>query len=90
MRTLDFDVLSIDAVMVDIQNAYCLNTNCPNVHMMHGHMATSGKYALFVDFLEASHVYAWMRAKMIKAKRRIDLEWEIRYREERGQMQLIG
>ena len=96
LRTLDFGVLSIDVVMVEIQNTYCPEANCPNVHMIRGHMASTGKYALFVDFLEASDVYvryrtaAWMRAKNIETKRRIDLEWEMHDREERERRQLIG
>ncbi len=96
LDTIDFDVISIDVVMVEIQNTYCPEANCPSVHRIRGRMATTGKYALFVDFLEASDVYvkfgtmAYERAKSIELRRRIDVEWEMRDRRERERKQLVG
>ncbi len=96
LNTLDFDLVSIDVVMVEIQNTHCPEANCPIVHQIRGKMAMTGKYAVFVDFLEASDVYvrlgtlAYTRAMSIETTRRIDMEWEMRDRRERERRQLIG
>jgi len=90
LETLDFDVLMIEVLMVEIQNSYCPEANCRNVLNIRRHMAMTGKYALFVDFLEASDVYvrwgtdAWRRAKIIEKDRK-DREQMVRERQ-----QLIG
>lgn len=75
LETMNFTVLSIDVIMVEIQNSHCPEANCIAVHNIRRHMAVTGKYALFVDFLEASDVYvlrtspAWKRAINIQTAR---------------------
>ena len=96
LDTIDFDLISIDVVMVEIQNVHCPEANCPLVHRIRGRMGSTGKYAIFVDFLEASDVYvkfgtlAYERARSIELRRRIDKEWDMRDRRERERTQLIG
>ncbi len=96
LETLDFNVLNIEVIMVEIQNIHCPEANCPSVHELRRHMAMTGKYALFVDFLEASDVYVrwgtpiWMRAREIQRARKESLEREMREQMRMEQQQLIG
>ena len=75
LETLNFTALSVEVILVEIQNAHCPEGNCIGVHRMRRRMALTGKYALFVDFLEASDVYvlrasrAWRRAMKIQTAR---------------------
>ena len=84
LETIDFNVLQIDVIMVEIQNSYCPDAKCPSVHKIRRHMAMTGKYVLFADFLEASDVYirssttAWKRAREIEWQRKVQLEREMR------------
>ena len=73
LETIDFNIIQIDVIMVEIQNSYCPNANtCMNTHNIRRLMAMTGKYALFVDIVEASDVYirwgteAYRRAKEIE------------------------
>ena len=73
LETIDFNIIQIDVIMVEIQNSYCPNAiTCMNTHNIRRLMAMTGKYALFVDFVEASDVYirlgteAYRRAKEIE------------------------
>ncbi|KAL9189832.1 hypothetical protein ACHAXT_009507 [Thalassiosira profunda] len=83
LETLDFNVLSIDVLMIEIQK-YVL------------YMAKTGKYALFAGFLEASDVYirwgteAWRRATAIQRERKELLAREMRDHMMKERQQLIG
>lgn len=98
LETIDFSSsdLSIEVIMVEIQNTYCPEANCPGVHEIRRHMAMTRKYALFVDFLEASDVYVrhgtetWRRAMRIVQARKERLEREIREQMAKDRRQLIG
>ena len=96
LETLDFNVLSIEVIMVEIQNSYCPEANCLSVHNIRRHMAATGKYALFVDFLEASDVYVrwgtetWRRALEIQKARKEQLQREMREQMMLQRQQLIG
>lgn len=80
------DAVRIDVIMVEIQNTHCPEGNCPEVHMIRRRMAKTGRYALFVDFLEASDVYVlwgsepWRRAQEIQRSRREAMAREMRER----------
>ena len=84
LETIDFDVVQIEVLMIEIQNSYCPEADCPNVHAIRQHMAKTGKYALFVNFLEASDVYvllgseAYGRARQIEWDREARLKFDIR------------
>lgn len=84
LETIDFNVIDVDVIMVEIQNTYCPEANCESVHNIRRHMAMTRKYSLFVDFLEASDVYirwgteAWRRAKQIESYRMEQMERGIR------------
>ncbi len=96
LETLDFNTLSIEVIMVEIQNTHCPEANCPNVLNIRRHMAMTGKYALFVNFLEASDVYirhgtpTWMRARAIEKNRKETLARAIHEQMMKEQQQLIG
>ncbi|KAL7535398.1 hypothetical protein ACHAXR_006468 [Thalassiosira sp. AJA248-18] len=96
LETIDFNVLSIEVIMVEIQNTYCPEANCPSVLNIRKHMAMTGKYALFVNFLEASDVYvlhgtvAWRKAVDIQRARKEQMEREIRDQMMLERQQLIG
>jgi len=82
--------------MVEIQNTYCPEANCPSVHNLRRRMASTGKYSLFVDFLEASDVYVrwgtptWRRANKIVAARKEQMQREMRERMELERRQIMG
>lgn len=96
LETLDFNSIYIEVIMVEIQNTYCPEANCPSVHKLRQRMAQTGKYALFVDFVEASDVYVrhgtetWRRALGIQQSRKEQVEREIREQMLKEQQQLIG
>lgn len=96
LETIDFNVLSIEVIMVEIQNTHCPEANCPNVHYIRRHMAMTGKYALFGGFLEASDVYirsgteTYRRAKAIEKARKDQLERDMRVQMMLERQQLIG
>jgi FkbM family methyltransferase len=83
LETLDFTVLSIEVIMVEIQNSHCPEANCIGVHHIRRHMSITGKYALFVGFLEASDVYvlrtspAWGRAMHIQNTQKQQMQSEM-------------
>lgn len=96
LETIDFDLIEVEVLMIEIQNTHCPEANCPEVHSIRRHMARTGKYALFVDFLEASDVYvrwgteAWKRAKQIHNAREERLQKEMEKQMMLEQQQLVG
>lgn len=97
LKTIDFDAVYIEVVMVEVQNTHCPEpAKCPNVLNIRRHMALTRKYALFVNFLEASDVYvlagteAWRRAVRMQQERQAKMERDIRDHMMRERQQLIG
>ena len=96
LETIDFEVVNIEVLMIEIQNSYCPEADCPNVHAIRQHMAETGKYALFVNFLEASDVYVLLgseahgRAKQIEWDRETKLKFDIQKKMMEDRKQIVG
>lgn len=79
LETLDFNLLRIDVLMIEVQNTFCPTGSCPNVHKVRKTMALTAKYALFTDLVEASDVYvrwgtvAWRRIMALRQEKTIKM-----------------
>jgi FkbM family methyltransferase len=69
LSVLDLNVVAKDVIMIKIMNIHYPLGSCPNTHKVRKHMAKTGKYDVFYNFVKASDVYirfgtnAWKRAK---------------------------
>ena len=95
LNTIDFTRPPFfDVIMIEIQNTYCPNANCPNVYEVRKIMALTQKYALFTDVVEASDVYvrwgtmAWRRITMLRRISREKLGLQGRMEMEMNQRQM--